>query len=62
MSETSAIRILESKGIRYSTSEIDETAQLYKEIYVSPGVRGMQVKLLPVDLQKVINAKFADLV
>lgn len=41
---------------------IDETAQLYKEIYISGGVRGMQVKLSPFDLIDLIDAKFEDLV
>jgi Cys-tRNA(Pro)/Cys-tRNA(Cys) deacylase len=41
---------------------IDETAQLYNEIHISPGVRGTQVKLSPLDLKNVINGEFADLV
>lgn len=41
---------------------IDETAQLFEEIYISAGVRGMQVKLSPVDLKNLINAEFADLI
>ncbi len=41
---------------------IDESAQLYDEIYVSPGMRGMQIALSPRDLRDVINGKFADLV
>jgi len=41
---------------------IDETAQLFDKIYVSAGVRGMQVKLSPVDLQKLIEAEFVDIV
>ena len=41
---------------------IDETAQLFDEIYVSAGVRGTQVKLNPYDLQKLVNAEFVDLV
>ncbi len=40
---------------------IDENAQLYDEIYVSPGMRGMQIALSPHDLRNVINDKFADL-
>lgn len=40
---------------------IDETAQLNEQIYVSAGVRGMQIKLSPLDLAKIINAEFADL-
>jgi Cys-tRNA(Pro)/Cys-tRNA(Cys) deacylase len=41
---------------------IDETAQLNEQIFVSAGVRGMQVKLSPLDLAKIINAEFADLI
>ncbi len=41
---------------------IDETAQLYEVIHVSPGVRGIQLMLSPLDLKNVINAEFADLV
>lgn len=41
---------------------IDETAQLFDEIYVSAGVRGTQVKLSPFALKDVINAVFADLI
>ncbi len=41
---------------------IDETAQLFDEIYISAGVRGTQVKLNPNDLQKLVDAEFVDLV
>lgn len=41
---------------------IEETAQLFEKIYVSAGVRGMQVYLSPVDLQKITDAVFADLI
>jgi Cys-tRNA(Pro)/Cys-tRNA(Cys) deacylase len=41
---------------------IDETAQIFDEIYVSAGIRGMQVKLSPVDLLNLINASFGDLI
>ena len=41
---------------------IDETAQLYEKIYVSAGVRGMQLFLSPNDLANVIEAEFADLI
>jgi Cys-tRNA(Pro)/Cys-tRNA(Cys) deacylase len=40
---------------------IDETAQLFDEIYVSAGMRGMQVKLSPVELADLIEARFCDL-
>lgn len=41
---------------------IDETAQLHDAIHVSPGARGLQVKLSPLDLKNIIDAEFADLV
>ena len=41
---------------------IDETAQLFDRIYVSAGVRGMQIKLNPDDLAETIGARYADLV
>ena len=40
---------------------IEETAQLFENIYVSAGVRGMQVCLSPEDLKNAVNAVFADL-
>ncbi|MCU7495396.1 MAG: Cys-tRNA(Pro) deacylase [Ignavibacteria bacterium] len=39
---------------------IDETAEIFEEIYVSAGVRGTQVKINPGDLKKVTGAAFAD--
>jgi len=41
---------------------IEETAQLFENIYVSAGVRGKQVRLSPTDLQKITEAVFADLI
>ena len=40
---------------------IEETAQLFEKIYVSAGVRGMQVCINPDDLKNAISAVFADL-
>ncbi len=40
---------------------IDEAAQLFPHIYVSAGVRGMQMKLSPEDLAGVVVASYADL-
>ncbi|MFA5782924.1 MAG: YbaK/EbsC family protein, partial [Bacteroidales bacterium] len=40
---------------------IDETAQLFETIFASAGVRGMQIRLSPFDLQKITEAEFADL-
>lgn len=41
---------------------IDETAQLFEDIYVSAGIRGMQLKLSPDDLLKMVNGGYADLI
>lgn len=41
---------------------IDETEQLFDEIYVSAGIRGMQIKLSPVKLAALIEAQFCDLI
>ena len=40
---------------------IDETAQLYDDIYISGGRIGTTIRLNPNDLAKVVNAKFADI-
>jgi Cys-tRNA(Pro)/Cys-tRNA(Cys) deacylase len=40
---------------------IDETAQLFENIYVSAGVRGTQMKLSPDDLLKIVDGSYADL-
>ncbi len=40
---------------------IEETSQLFGKIYVSAGVRGMQVCLSPDDLINVTNGRFVDL-
>ncbi|MDC7241000.1 MAG: Cys-tRNA(Pro) deacylase [Spirochaetales bacterium] len=41
---------------------IDETCTLYDEIYVSAGVRGLQVLISPASLAEVVEAEIADLV
>ena len=41
---------------------IDETATLYEKIFVSAGVRGMQIQLSPDDLLNITSGKFADLI
>jgi Cys-tRNA(Pro)/Cys-tRNA(Cys) deacylase len=41
---------------------IEETSQLYEQIYFSAGVRGMQIKLSPFDLVKITEAEFSDLI
>lgn len=41
---------------------IDETAELFDEIYISAGVRGTQMKINPSALKELVKATFADLV
>jgi len=41
---------------------IDETAQLFDEIFISAGVRGTQIKLNPNELVNLFNAQFVDLI
>jgi Cys-tRNA(Pro)/Cys-tRNA(Cys) deacylase len=41
---------------------IDESAQLFGEIYVSAGVRGMQISISPTDLAEIVSAKFCGLI
>ncbi len=41
---------------------IDETIELFDEIYISAGVRGTQIKLNPLELVKLVNAKIEDIV
>ncbi len=41
---------------------IEETCQLFDRIFVSSGVRGMQVSISPIDLKKISGAEFADLI
>ena len=40
---------------------IEETAQLFGKIYISAGIRGMQVCLSPDNLIKITGARYADL-
>ncbi len=41
---------------------IDETAQLFENIYVSAGIRGMQIRIAPLDLLKICDGEFYDLI
>jgi Cys-tRNA(Pro)/Cys-tRNA(Cys) deacylase len=41
---------------------VDETAQLFEYVFVSAGVRGMQIKLSSDDLLKMVKGSYADLV
>ena len=41
---------------------IDDTAQLFENIFVSAGVRGTQMKLSPDDLLNIVAGSYADLI
>ena len=41
---------------------VDETAQLFESIYVSAGIRGIQMRLHPDDLVKIVGASYAELI
>jgi len=41
---------------------IDETAQLFEEISISAGIRGMQIMIKPDDLAEIVGNNFADLI
>lgn len=41
---------------------LDETAQLFENIYFSAGVRGTQIKMNPDDLVKIVRGNYADLI
>ena len=41
---------------------IDETAQLFEEIYCSAGVRGIQIKIKPEDLLSATGSVYADII
>lgn len=41
---------------------IDETAQIFDKIYISAGVRGIQISLSPNDLISIIEAEITDLI
>jgi Cys-tRNA(Pro)/Cys-tRNA(Cys) deacylase len=40
---------------------LDEQCILYDEIYISAGIRGMQIKLAPDDLVKITNCIICEL-
>lgn len=46
---------------RSSPTIVDETAELYDVIYVSGGRRGFDIGVAPHDLQRVLDAVFADI-
>jgi Cys-tRNA(Pro)/Cys-tRNA(Cys) deacylase len=41
---------------------IDETARLFEKIFVSAGIRGIQVCLSPLHLQELIGAQFGEII
>ena len=41
---------------------IEETVQLFDKIFISAGIRGMQISISPKDLKEITNASFADLI
>ncbi|MBZ0200678.1 MAG: Cys-tRNA(Pro) deacylase [Ignavibacteriaceae bacterium] len=41
---------------------IEETAQMFDKIFISAGIRGVQSKLAPSDIQKITTAQFAGLI
>lgn len=41
---------------------IDETAKLYENIFISAGIRGLQMKLNSNDLLKLVSGTYADLI
>jgi len=41
---------------------IDETAQLFEKVYISAGIRGMQVIISPDQLYELFKGKYADLI
>ncbi|HQJ46560.1 MAG TPA: Cys-tRNA(Pro) deacylase, partial [Ignavibacteriaceae bacterium] len=47
---------------KYFPTLIDETAQLFEQIYVSAGARGTQLLISPDDLLKITNGSYADLI
>jgi Cys-tRNA(Pro)/Cys-tRNA(Cys) deacylase len=40
---------------------VDETAQLHETLFVSGGLRGLQIKIAPDNLAIATDATFADL-
>jgi len=44
------------------TTFIDETAEMWGTIFVSAGIRGMQVEISPDDLKSTISAQISDLI
>lgn len=47
---------------KYYPTFIDETVQLFDEISISAGIRGMQIMINPEDLAKIVGNNFVDLI
>ena len=41
---------------------IEETAQIMEKVFISAGIRGLQVEIAASDLALITNAKFADVI
>jgi Cys-tRNA(Pro)/Cys-tRNA(Cys) deacylase len=41
---------------------IEETAQIMEKIYISAGIRGIQIEISPLDLALITSANFADVI
>jgi Cys-tRNA(Pro)/Cys-tRNA(Cys) deacylase len=41
---------------------IDETCEIFDFIFISAGMRGMQIRVAPAELIGIIEAKTADLI
>jgi len=41
---------------------IEETSQIFEFIYISAGIRGMQIRISPPDLEKITSAIFKDVI
>lgn len=46
---------------KHLTTVIDETAQCFDTIYISAGQRGLEIELNPGDLQRLTQAKYANI-
>jgi Cys-tRNA(Pro)/Cys-tRNA(Cys) deacylase len=67
MIKTNAARILDSLEVNYELQKnyptfIDESCFLYDFIFISAGLRGLQLKISPDDLVKVAICSIGDLI
>jgi Cys-tRNA(Pro)/Cys-tRNA(Cys) deacylase len=47
---------------KFFPTYIDESAQLFDDIYVSAGTRGIQLKINSNDLLNLVDGNYADLI